>query len=78
MEKMGRANKGHVKLRESFMQSYCRVGPMGSNANLTPWVETSILKGHEIEAEYVGCAAGTDFKAYEGSGLFRCMSSAES
>ncbi|KAH8673251.1 heme-containing dehydratase protein [Ilyonectria robusta] len=72
MEKIGRVNKGHVKLRESFMQSYCPAGPMGSGL-LTLWVETSVLKGNEMQAEYVGCVEGTGFMAYEGSGAFDCV-----
>lgn len=77
MEKIGRVNKGHVKLRKSFMQSYCPAGPMGSEGLLTLWVETSVLKGNEMEAEYVGCIEGTGFMAYEGSGAFDCVNDAD-
>ncbi|KAF7557314.1 hypothetical protein G7Z17_g837 [Cylindrodendrum hubeiense] len=73
MEKIGRANKGHAKLRESFMESYCPVGPMGSEGKLTLWVETSVLKSNEMEAEYVGCVESTGFMAYVGSGPFQCL-----
>lgn len=65
MEKIGRANKGHVALRNSFIQSYCPAGPMGVNGKLLLWVETSVLKADEIEAEYVGAVEGTGFMAYD-------------
>lgn len=65
MEKIGRSNKGHVALRNSFIQSYCPAGPMGVNGKLLLWVETSVLKADEIEAEYIGAAEGTGFMAYD-------------
>lgn len=65
MEKIGRANKGHVALRNSFIQSYCPAGPMGVNGQLLLWVETSVVKADEIEAEYVGVVEGTGFLAYD-------------
>ncbi|KAL4815059.1 hem-containing dehydratase protein [Aspergillus spinulosporus] len=60
MERIGRQNKGHVNLRREFMASYAPDGPMGRlPGKLCLWVEASILKGEEIEAEYVGCVKGT-------------------
>ena len=72
MERIGRVNKGHVELRDSFMKSYCPVGPMGKDGQLTLWVETSVLKSNEIEAEYVGCVEGTGFMAYDQHNAFGC------
>lgn len=65
MEKIGRSNKGHVALRHSFIQSYCPAGPMGADGKLLLWVETSVLKADEIEAEYIGAVEGTGFMAYD-------------
>ncbi|KAL4748892.1 hypothetical protein BDW72DRAFT_195334 [Aspergillus terricola var. indicus] len=60
MERIGRQNKGHVSLRREFMASYAPDGPMGQlPGKLCLWVEASILKSEEIEAEYVGCVDGT-------------------
>lgn len=60
MERIGRENKGHVNLRREFMASYAPDGPMGRlPGKLCLWVEASILKSKEIEAEYVGCVKGT-------------------
>ncbi|KAL3447037.1 hem-containing dehydratase protein [Aspergillus insuetus] len=60
MERIGRQNAGHVKLRRKFMQDY---GPGGVALQLSPalclWVEASILKGRDVECEYVGCVEGT-------------------
>lgn len=71
MEKIGRSNKGHVALRNSFIQSYCPAGPMGVNGKLLLWVETSVLKADEIEAEYIGVLEGTGFMAYDHHPEFR-------
>lgn len=65
MEKLGRSNKGHAALRQRFIQSYCPAGPMGAHGKLRLWVETSVLKADEIEAEYVGVVEGTGFLAYD-------------
>ena len=32
---------------------------------LVLWVDLGILKGHNMEAEYVGCFEGTGFLAYK-------------
>ncbi|KAL2821428.1 heme-containing dehydratase protein [Aspergillus cavernicola] len=58
MESIGRQNVGHVKLRREFLGSY---GPGGvvSEGKLCLWVEASILKGSDVECEYVGCVEGT-------------------
>ncbi|RDW87016.1 phenylacetaldoxime dehydratase family protein [Aspergillus mulundensis] len=62
MEKIGRENKGHIKLRREFLQSYGPGGAMGElPGKLCLWVEASLLKASEIEAEYVGCVEGTGF-----------------
>ncbi|KAJ1326899.1 phenylacetaldoxime dehydratase family protein [Microdochium nivale] len=65
MERIGRSNKGHVALRDSFANSYCPAGPMGAAGQLNLWVETSIIKSDEIEAEYIGCLEGTGFLGYD-------------
>lgn len=65
MEKIGRVNKGHVALRSSFLESYSPTGPMGPSGQLMLWVETSVLKASEMEAEYVGVLEGTGFLAYD-------------
>lgn len=64
MEAIGRSNKGHRGLRDAFIASYCPVGPM-AKGDLLLWVETSIAKGEDIQAEYVGCIEGTGFLAYD-------------
>ncbi|KAH7369690.1 heme-containing dehydratase-domain containing protein [Rhexocercosporidium sp. MPI-PUGE-AT-0058] len=38
MERIGKRNQGHVKLRESFMKSYCPAGQM-ANGDQLMWVE---------------------------------------
>lgn len=64
MEHIGRFDKGHVKLRKEFMETY---GPGGAAAHgdLLLWVELGILKANTIEAEYIGCYEGTGFLAYD-------------
>lgn len=65
-ERAGRAHRGHVKLRKKFMEAYCPVGKMGNGVGkITLWEETSIMKGNEIQAEYIGCRDGTGFMAYD-------------
>lgn len=60
MEKIGRENVGHVKLRRGFMQSYGPGGVMTElPGRLRLWVEASILKGKDMDCEYVGCVEGT-------------------
>lgn len=64
MEQLGRWDKVHVKLRRQFMTAY---GPGGAceGGDLLLWVDLGILKGNEIDAEYVGCYDGTGFLAYD-------------
>ncbi|KAH7058676.1 heme-containing dehydratase protein [Macrophomina phaseolina] len=69
MERIGRNVKTHVELRRKFMESYAPTGPM-SNGDLLLWVELGVLKGQDMEAEYVGCYEGTGFLAYEGDAAF--------
>ncbi|KAL5339776.1 heme-containing dehydratase-domain containing protein [Aspergillus crustosus] len=70
MEKIGRENQGHVRLRRRFLQDYGPGGVMaqiqenamnhgGPGLGLLLWVECSILQGRDIECEYVGCVEGT-------------------
>ncbi|KAL2838904.1 heme-containing dehydratase protein [Aspergillus pseudoustus] len=60
MERIARENAGHVKLRRKFLQDYGPGGVMGQlPAALCMWVEASILKGRNVECEYVGCLEGT-------------------
>ena len=60
MEKIGREDAGHVKLRRGFMQSYGSGGVMTElPGKLRLWVEASILKGKDMDCEYVGCVEGT-------------------
>ncbi|KAI8202425.1 Phenylacetaldoxime dehydratase [Colletotrichum sp. SAR 10_76] len=67
-ERAGRVHRGHVKLRKKWMEAYCPVGPMGNGVGkITLWEETSILKGGDVQAEYIGCREGTGFMAYDGS-----------
>ncbi|KAI4604009.1 hypothetical protein KJ359_000135 [Pestalotiopsis sp. 9143b] len=65
-ERAGPVHRGHVKLRKKFMEAYCPVGKMGNGVGkITLWEETSIMKGNEIQAEYIGCRDGTGFMAYD-------------
>ncbi|OOF96127.1 hypothetical protein ASPCADRAFT_5462 [Aspergillus carbonarius ITEM 5010] len=58
MEKLGRTNVAHVKLRKSFMEAYGPGGVMFPGG-LKLWVETAVLRDGDFEAEYVGCVEGT-------------------
>ncbi|ORY59319.1 heme-containing dehydratase protein [Pseudomassariella vexata] len=72
MEAIGKANKGHTALRGEFLKAYCPAGPMGGGrGQVLLWVETSVMKTNEMECEYVGCAEGTGFMAYDQHALFR-------
>lgn len=65
-ERAGRVHHGHIKLRKKWLESYGPGGKMGPGiGNICLWEETSILKGGEIDAEYVGCREGTGFMAYD-------------
>ncbi|PYI01555.1 hypothetical protein BO78DRAFT_390946 [Aspergillus sclerotiicarbonarius CBS 121057] len=50
MERVGRSNKGHAALRSRFMAAYGPDGEM-SAGSIGLWVETTVLKGHEMEYE---------------------------
>ncbi|KAF3389340.1 hypothetical protein F1880_003348 [Penicillium rolfsii] len=65
MENIGRRNKGHVDLRHRFMRAYGPGGEM-SSGKVCLWVETTVVKGNEIECEYVGCLEGTGWMALAG------------
>ncbi|PYI05741.1 hypothetical protein BO78DRAFT_317147 [Aspergillus sclerotiicarbonarius CBS 121057] len=58
MEKLGRTNVAHVKLRKSFMEAYGPGGVMFPGG-LKLWVETAVLRDGDFGAEYVGCVEGT-------------------
>ncbi|KAJ3537844.1 hypothetical protein NM208_g6152 [Fusarium decemcellulare] len=64
MEYLGRWDKVHVKLRRNFMTAYSPGGDC-EGGKLLLWVDLGILKGNEIDAEYVGCYDGTGFLAYD-------------
>ncbi|RDW87946.1 hypothetical protein BP5796_03640 [Coleophoma crateriformis] len=78
MERSGKKERGHVDLRTNFMKSYCPAGIMGQVGKLLLWVETCILKGNEMECEYVGCWEGTGFLAYDQHKAFRSADAAKS
>ncbi|PWY91248.1 hypothetical protein BO70DRAFT_411037 [Aspergillus heteromorphus CBS 117.55] len=69
MEKLGRTNAAHVKLRRAFMEAY---GPGGVlfGGGLSLWVETAVLRGEDIRAEYVGCLEGTGLLGLRGHDAF--------
>ncbi|KAJ0303023.1 hypothetical protein Brms1b_011798 [Colletotrichum noveboracense] len=64
MEYIGRYDKVHVKLRKDFFAAYGPGGVM-EGGDLLLWVDVAILKGEEMDAEYVGCYDGTGFLAYD-------------
>lgn len=65
-ERSGRVHHGHIKLRRKWMEHYSPGGPMGNGVGRTIlWQETSILKGKDIEAEYIGCREGTGLMGYD-------------
>ncbi|KAH0153389.1 hypothetical protein KCU67_g9486, partial [Aureobasidium melanogenum] len=64
MERVGRRDKTHVKLRSKFMEQYGPDGDM-SHGDLLLWVELGVLKAKDIEAEYIGCYEATGFLAYD-------------
>ncbi|TVY71383.1 Phenylacetaldoxime dehydratase [Lachnellula suecica] len=57
-EVAGKSHKGHVELRKTVMGLY---GPGGklSGGKAALFVELCVLKSGDLEAEYVGCVAGT-------------------
>lgn len=69
MERLGRYDKVHVKLRRDFTTSYGHGGDM-EGGDLLLWVDMGILKAEEIDAEYVGCYEGTGFLAHDGHPSF--------
>ncbi|KAI8680625.1 hypothetical protein LRP88_04585 [Fusarium phalaenopsidis] len=69
-ERAGRVHRGHIKLRKRWMETYGPGGEMGDGVGkINLWEETSIMKGSDIVAEYVGCREGTGFMAYDKSGV---------
>ncbi|KAF4540722.1 uncharacterized protein LTHEOB_664 [Lasiodiplodia theobromae] len=64
MERIGKSVKTHVDLRKNFMKSYGPGGAMQVH-DLLLWVELSVVKARDVEAEYVGCCDGTGFMAYD-------------
>ncbi|KAK7992956.1 hypothetical protein PG988_001750 [Apiospora saccharicola] len=77
MEHLGRWDKVHIKLRKDFLAAY---GPGGAMAGgeLLLWVDLGILKGDEMDAEYVGCYEGTGFLAYDHDAAFESRRDAQS
>ncbi|KAF4499667.1 Phenylacetaldoxime dehydratase [Fusarium agapanthi] len=73
MEHMGRWDKGHVKLRHNFMSAYGPGGVM-QDGDILLWVDLGIIKGDEIDAEYVGCYEVTGFLAFDKSAMFASTS----
>ncbi|KAF9777204.1 hypothetical protein IL306_004509 [Fusarium sp. DS 682] len=69
MEHIGRWDKGHVKLRRNFMTAYGPGGPV-QGGDLLLWVDLGIIKGSELDAEYIGCYEGTGFLAFDKSPKF--------
>ncbi|KAI9036621.1 uncharacterized protein KD926_001634 [Aspergillus affinis] len=51
LERIGRQNLGHVKLRKTFLGAYGPGGEMFGVGNLGLWVETSVVKNGEMECE---------------------------
>lgn len=70
MERIAKTHKGHVDLRANLLKSYGPGGKM-EGGNLLLWVEVGVMKGHEIEAEYIGCYDGTGFMAYSSDPAFK-------
>ncbi|KAK6211163.1 hypothetical protein QIS74_10427 [Colletotrichum tabaci] len=69
MEHIGRTDKVHVKLRRDFFAAYGPGGVM-EGGDLLLWVDVAVLKGEEMDAEYVGCYDGTGFLAYDNHPAF--------
>ncbi|GKT85859.1 phenylacetaldoxime dehydratase [Colletotrichum tofieldiae] len=69
MEHIGRTDKVHVKLRRDFFAAYGPGGVM-EGGDLLLWVDVAVLKGQEMDAEYVGCYDGTGFLAYDNHPAF--------
>jgi hypothetical protein len=65
-EQVDRVHRGHVKLRKRWMEIYGSGGEMGNGVGqINLWEETSIMRGPDIFAEYVGCCEGTGFMAFD-------------
>lgn len=77
MEHIGRWDKLHIQLRKGFLEAY---GPGGAmeGGDLLLWVDLGILKGDELDAEYVGCYEGTGFLAYDHDAAFESRTTADS
>ncbi|KAJ6118251.1 hypothetical protein N7471_013718 [Penicillium samsonianum] len=63
LERISRKCNTHVALRRNFMDAYGQGGVM-QDGNILLWVDVGILKGTDMEAEYIGCYEGTGFLAY--------------
>lgn len=70
MERMGKQDTAHVKLRRDFLQAYGPGGEM-EGGNILLWVDLGVLKTDEVDAEYVGCYDGTGFTAFDNQPSFR-------
>ncbi|KAM0443839.1 hypothetical protein ACHAQK_002585 [Fusarium lateritium] len=69
-ERVGRVHRGHVKLRKRWMETYGPGGEMGDGVGqINLWEETSIMRGPDVFAEYIGCREGTGFMAYDKTGI---------
>lgn len=77
MEHLGRWDKVHIKLRRGFLDAYGPGGAM-NGGDLLLWVDLGILKGDELDAEYVGCYEGTGFLAYDHGAAFGSRRDAQS
>lgn len=64
MERTGKSDATHVKLRRTYLQAYGPGGEM-EGGDMLLWVDLGVLKADEIDAEYVGCYDGTGFTAFD-------------
>ncbi|KAK8085189.1 hypothetical protein PG997_006460 [Apiospora hydei] len=69
IEHLARYDKVHVKLRHNFLAAYGPGGVM-AGGDILLWVDMGILKGDEMDAEYVGCYEGSGFMAYDHDAAF--------
>ncbi|KAF4546960.1 Hypothetical protein D9617_85g015880 [Elsinoe fawcettii] len=67
-EKIGKTVKTHIDLRSKFMKSYMSHGT--ETNELLLWVELSVIKAQDMEAEYIGCFDGTGFLQHMGHAAF--------
>ncbi|KAH7177176.1 heme-containing dehydratase protein [Fusarium sp. MPI-SDFR-AT-0072] len=70
LERVGRVHRGHIKLLKRWMEAYGPGGEMGDGkGQINLWEETSIFRGPDIFAEYVGCREGTGFLEFHKTGI---------